>query len=321
MKTAQLHLLSRSTLSALLSLILLICAELISDEAAAAPQDWLQARTDAIVIVSREIRPYLAAREGAMEILGDAELSVTSLTLADVAEAAWPALLRDVSARKSTFILAIGPEAARFLNADSGIALPPAIFTMMLNPEKVLGENGCGVFLNIPPATQLQEISRLLPQAKRIAILHDPGVNTEFVRQAADLAAPLDRRIVSLPVSSKKNLPAILEKNWANIDAIWFIPDRTVISESIVSYIIKEAFLHRIPTIGYNRFFADSGALLSFVFDYQELGRQAAALALRTLAGESCHSEIPRFDLRVNEEVGRKLGTPVAPDPGSGGLR
>lgn len=39
------------------------------------------------------------------------------------------------------------------------------------------------------------------------------------------------------------------------MDALWLIPDRTVISESIVKYVIKEAFLRKVPVIGYNRFF------------------------------------------------------------------
>ena len=91
------------------------------------------------------------------------------------------------------------------------------------------------------------------------------------------------------------------------MDALWLIPDRTVISESIVKYVIKEAFLRKIPVIGYNRFFYETGAALAFVFDYKELGQQCAKKALSILSGKNCLSTPPLFHVWVNAGVAGSL--------------
>jgi putative ABC transport system substrate-binding protein len=67
----------------------------------------------------------------------------------------------------------------------------------------------------------------------------------EFFMKAAAEASSLDLKIVPLKVSSKKDIPVVLKQNWENIDALWLIPDQTVISESIVQYMIKDALFKK----------------------------------------------------------------------------
>jgi putative ABC transport system substrate-binding protein len=169
----------------------------------------------------------------------------------------------------------------------------------------------CGVPLDIPAQKQLEMIVRGLPSAKRIGLLYDPRYNADFFGKALAEAAALNLKVVPLKVSSKKEIPAVLNQNWGNIDALWFIPDQTVISESIVQYIIKEALFKRTPVIGYNRFFYESGAALAFVFDYAEIGRQTGHLAASVLAGKACEQEIPLFHVWQNLRVINKLGMSV----------
>lgn len=281
---------------------------------------WL-GKGDAAIVVAGKIRPYLEARDGALMVLKDqGEVSADSFILTDYSESGRSSLLSDILNHHYRFIIAIGPEAGRFLaEIPPELELPPVVFSMMLNPEKIIGPGGCGVFFNIPPAVQVDRINRALPSVKRIGLLYDPSLNNDFMAEAQAAVADQDFRLVPLTVSSKKDLPRILGSNWDNIDGLWLIPDRTVISESIVGYLIKEAFLHGVPTIGYNRFFADSGALLSFFFDYGELGEQAAALALHGNQGEVCGWQTPRFHQQLNREVGVKLGLTLADPSGNEG--
>ncbi|MBW2217808.1 MAG: hypothetical protein JRF34_11560 [Deltaproteobacteria bacterium] len=183
-----------------------------------------------------------------------------------------------------------------------------------LNPEKVLGpkEGGCGIPLNIPVQTQIEMIGRGLPSVRRLGLLYDPEFNADFFRRAVDAASFLDLTVIPLRVSSKKDIPSALTRGWKDLDALWLIPDRTVISQSIIKFLIKEAFLRKLPVVGYNRFFYESGAALAFVFNYRELGQQCAQKALEILSGEDCHDTPPLFHVWINGGVAGKLGLRIA---------
>jgi putative ABC transport system substrate-binding protein len=116
-----------------------------------------------------------------------------------------------------------------------------------------------------------------------------------------------------MAVNSRKDIPFLLEQCWDSVDCIWLIPDRTVISESIAQYIIKQSILNKVPVVGYNQFFFDSGAAMAFVFDYRDLGRQAACLIIDVLRQNVAGPRAPVFNVRLNETVLKKLGLEIAP--------
>jgi putative ABC transport system substrate-binding protein len=96
------------------------------------------------------------------------------------------------------------------------------------------------------------------------------------------------------------------------VDCIWLIPDQTVISESISQYIIKQAVLKKVPVVGYNRFFYDSGAAMAFVFDYKALGRQSADLIMDVLRQAESGTRAPVFDVWLNTSVLEKLDIKIS---------
>ena len=219
-------------------------------------------------------------------------------------------LFRGSGMKEFSLFVAVGPEAALSVWKGVGREGASKIYFMVLNPEKVFGSNkrDCGISLNIPVQTQIEMIGRGLPSVKRLGLLYDPEFNADFFRKAADAASSLGLTIIPLRVSSKKDIPSVLKREMKDLDALWLIPDRTVISEAIVKYLIKEAFLRKIPVVGYNRFFYEAGAALTFVFNYKELGQQCAQKALKILSGEDCHDTPPLFHVWINEGVAEKLG-------------
>jgi putative ABC transport system substrate-binding protein len=188
------------------------------------------------------------------------------------------------------------------------------MYSMILNPPGVCrkAETACGVSLDLPARQQLEMIARGLPSVKRLGLLFDPQCNGGFSVTAGSEAGSFQLSIVPLPVSSKKDIPAVLKEHWSDIDALWLIPDQTIISESIVQYIIKEALLAGVPVVGYNRFFYESGAALAFVFDYKDLGRQTGRLAAGVIGGGPCEKESPVFRVWRNRRVINKLGLGVS---------
>lgn len=263
------------------------------------------------IVVSQRIRPYLEALEGLRGALAQtSEAEIDEFNLDSFKGKDRDILVKDLTEGRFDLLIAIGPCAAHFVWANFPSKDVRKLYTMVLSPEKVLAsaEQACGIALGIPAQTQFQLLSSVFPSARRVGILYDPLCNDRFVKQAAGYAADVGLCIVPLEVSSGKDISLVLRHHWKDVDTLLLIPDRTVISESLVQHIIKEAILNRVAVIGYNRFFYKSGAALAFVLDYQEIGRQTARIALRMLSGEGCRMESPVFHAWLNRRVIRKLG-------------
>ncbi|MCP4352023.1 MAG: hypothetical protein GY795_41700 [Desulfobacterales bacterium] len=269
----------------------------------------------AAVLISQNIKPYMEAVEGLSRSVSKntgTELEVFSLSShpCEKEQKEQKILKKELVEGNFSLFIAVGPEASRFIWTEFYDQNTPMLFTIVLNPEKVVGqaEQSCGISLNIPVKMQIREIARTLPDSKRIGLMYDAEYNDLFFKEASEYALELGLKIVPLQVSSKKEIPLALKKNWNNIDSLWLIPDRTVISESIIHYIIKQALLKKMPVIGYNLFFYESGAALAFVFDYEELGYQTGRLALRVLSGDTCQNNAPKFKTLLNQRVMKRLG-------------
>ncbi|MHB8773157.1 MAG: ABC transporter substrate-binding protein [Syntrophales bacterium] len=271
--------------------------------------------TKVAVVVSRDIRPYLEAVEGMSVVLTEsAGARIQLFSLEKFKGKSREALPQSLAQERFDLAVAVGPEAVRFISEEAALEKTPWLYSMVLNPPKVSGraESGCGVPLDIPVKRQLEAVSQGFPEVSRLGLLYDPRYNAELFLKAQAEALSLGAKIVPLKVSAKKDIPAVLKQNWEQIDALWLIPDQTVISESIVQYIIKEALFKKVPVIGYNRFFYESGAAMAFVFDYEELGRQTGRLAATVLAGKPCEKEPPAFHAWLNLRVIDRLRVTVA---------
>jgi putative ABC transport system substrate-binding protein len=268
----------------------------------------------ASIIISRNIRPYVDAADAMREVLGKKSASdIAVYELYRFSETTHEELGGQLSEhiydpRQSLFI-AVGPEATAFLWQRVNPLAGRKFYSLVLNPEKISAPVAldCGISLNIPPRVQLTHIRKSLPEAERIGIFFDPTFNDRFYEKAEQAASELGLVLVPLSVSSKKEIPAILSGEIPKLDAIWLIPDRTVISESIAQYIIKQSVLQEVPVIGYNQFFYDSGAAVAFVFDYSVLGRQTVRAALAAIRSDQCRKQVPAFKVWINQSVFEKL--------------
>jgi putative ABC transport system substrate-binding protein len=181
---------------------------------------------------------------------------------------------------------------------------------MVLNPEAILSGDSsprCGVDLNLPINEQLKSLRRELPALSTLGVLFDPANNQDWFDQAVPLAEAQGLNLLALQVSRKSgglDIPSGQKRP----DAILFIPDRTIISRAFIQHVIKEAALRRIPVVGYNRFFLDSGAALAFLIDYNRVGEQVADQVEAVLSGEICDVAAPIFTIQRNPQVWRSLG-------------
>lgn len=259
------------------------------------------------VLLSREIAPYVAMVEGLEQQLGKHPVQRFFLDKQGQVYG-FAGGSGDLDPARYDALVAVGPSALRYLQGRSGHV--PLLFGMVLNPEKLFSDSEkppCGVSLNISIAAQISAISEQLPGMASLGILFDPANNQSWFDHAAVIAKTLGIELLPLQVTYQREKITILGDLDAP-DAILFIPDKTIIAKPIIQYIIKQAVLQGTPVVGYNQFFYDSGAALSFIVDYAKNGQQVAKLIEKILMGGRCAGVVaPAFTTRINEDVLRVL--------------
>lgn len=221
--------------------------------------------------------------------------------------------------KKYDLCIAVGPEAFRFVQSIHFPDPVLKIYTMVLNPEQItdFDKPACGISLDVPAKILIEIYSRTLPSIKRIGLLYDPKNNWEFVRQAMREAEIQDVNLIPIKIAMRTEIPAVLKKNWGKIDGLWLIPDRTVITESLVQYIIKAAISNGVAVFGYNRFFYKNGAALCYILDYSEIGKKTARLSIAMLNGGPCEALMPAYEIWYNPRILKILGKGVVLDSSS----
>ncbi|MDY6972847.1 MAG: ABC transporter substrate binding protein [Thermodesulfobacteriota bacterium] len=283
---------------------------LVSFGSALAPGKEISAPKVALV-VSQNIRPYVDAVEGLSAVLsGRLDALIEVFFLEKFRGKGRGDLSERLVSEKFDLFVAIGPASMEFVWSELESKEALKLYSMVLHPEarERVPRAACGISLNIPIRIQVERISSAFPFMGRVGVLHDSVHNADFVRKAAAHGLSYGLEIVPLRVSSRKDIPIVLGRHLKDLDALWLIPDHTVITESLVRHIIKEAISGGVAVIGYNRFFYESGAALAFVFDYREIGEQTARLAIGMLSGEKCKKEDVTFHTWLNLKVTERLG-------------
>ncbi len=226
-------------------------------------------------------------------------------------------LARLKSGPKPDLILAIGIWALQVVVEE--IRDIPVVFAMVLNPTTVIGQeahNITGASMNVPIEQQIALLKGVSPQVKRIGVIYDPSKTGFLVRQAERIARDQGVRLVTKAIASSKDSFAALDAMQGEIDALWILPDLTVLAPESVQYMLLFSFRNKIPVLGLSENQARMGALLGLSFESgRDIGSQAGELANEILAGRSAE-EIPfttarKVRLTVNLKTASKLGLQI----------
>ncbi|MBN2645377.1 MAG: hypothetical protein JXR59_07890 [Desulfuromonadaceae bacterium] len=263
------------------------------------------------VFLSKEIAPYVLMLEGLEKKLQQHPVERFFL---DQNNQPYSLTAASVGFRPDAYAaaVAVGPLALRYLAPYSQQI--PVLYGMILDPERILDPGvykACGVGLGLSVERQMQTLQQGLPGLSRLGVFYDPANNQSWFDSATQVAASLGIELVPFEVQ-RVGGKLDVSGDWKRVDALLFIPDKTIISKTVIQYVIKQALLQHKPVIGYNQFFLDSGAAFSFIFDYVGIGAQAAALTEELLATGACSKIEPVFELRENADVWKILNLPSA---------
>ncbi|MEO8508718.1 MAG: ABC transporter substrate binding protein [Betaproteobacteria bacterium] len=139
--------------------------------------------------------------------------------------------------------------------------------------------------LEVPIEAHIQWLRRLVPEARRVGILFDPERNE---RRAADDAARFRREgyaPVLAPVIGPTGLRNALTRLIDRVDVLFAIPDPVVFAREHSRALLLFSFRQHVPLAGPSESWVRGGALYAVDWDYQDLGRYCATLALRQRAG------------------------------------
>lgn len=229
-------------------------------------------------------------------------------------------LVGKIRASDSALVVAVGLKAAL---AAKSIADIPILYMMILDPLKhhLTAANMTGVLLDIPMDRQLKVVRSFLPTLRRIGALYDPDKTAIKLKEAESRASTHEFQLHGFPVENEKEIPQQLRALLSESEALWLIPDSTVLTDESVRFILESALAKHVPVIGFSSEFVRLGALLSMSIDYSEVGREAGLLAKRILDGEKLLPLKPvpvqRVRITVNLKTARYLGISIPKEPDS----
>jgi len=221
-------------------------------------------------------------------------------------------LAKKIRASEASLVLAVGLKAA--LAAKLEIVDVPIVYMMILDPSKhnLTAPNMTGTLLEIPAERQFKILRAFLPNLRRLGVLSNSHGSTAKLRDVTAQAAANSFQLQEFPVESEKDVPQQLRSLLGASEALWLVPDSTVLTNESIGFILETSLARRVPVIGFSPEFTRLGALLSLSVSYGEVGRETGLLAKRILDGDrklpAKPISIERLKITVNLKTARFLG-------------
>jgi putative ABC transport system substrate-binding protein len=289
----------------------LVIAWLVVPHAAA-----VSGATEIAILKSSDLSAYNQAVDGFRSVARNDDLTLREYDLAGDFERGRK-LARRIRASDAALVVAVGVKAA--LAAKLEVLDVPVVYCLVLDPEKydLSAPNVSGISLEVPPAQQFSTMQAILPKLKRVGVLYDPSKTARLLQEATLVAKQHGIELLAQPISSEREIPPMLRSLLPLVDALWLVPDTTVLSEESLPFILQESLDANRSVFGFSSEFVKRGALLGLSVNYRDIGKQAARLSKRILD----HQVVPpvktvpdHFNLALNLKTARFLGLDIPPD-------
>jgi putative tryptophan/tyrosine transport system substrate-binding protein len=194
----------------------------------------------------------------------------------------------------------------------------PIIFCMVIYHERfnLDGDNITGISIDVPLEDQFTILKELLGKDMDIGVIYDPENTGNIVSEANEVSKKLGQNLVKKEVMSESEVVPALKKIAGKIDALWIIPDCTVVTQDSLSIILKEALKHRLPTFCTSDAIVRAGSFASISPDYTHIGLQAAQTAQALLDSPTVISmgirQPGKLKLSLNVETANIIGVNIS---------
>lgn len=220
--------------------------------------------------------------------------------------------IRKIRKEDPDIILTIGVLATTI--AKEKVKDIPIVFCMVINHARfqLTGANITGIATEISIEEQLKGYQTILGQFKDLGVIYDPSKTGNIIESAETKVKDIGVNLIKYEINSSKMVSEALEKLIGRIDALWLLPDSTVVTRKSFDLIKFTTLENKIPLLCTSDVFVKAGALAAVFSDYKCVGRQAAQLAGEILERPSPDSlgivNPDIFRLAINTDTAERLG-------------
>jgi len=195
----------------------------------------------------------------------------------------------------------------------------PVVYSMVFNPNSIIGtevKNITGVSMNVSVKETIRLFRELSPKIRRVGVVFNPAKSGYLVIKAVAVARKQGIQLVTRQIRSANKAIQAVNSLRGKIDALWIVPDETILGDEVLQYMLLFSYENRVPVLGLSEKHTEMGALLSLSYkSSKDMGRQAGEMA-NSILRESKPSRIPsttprQVKLSVNLMAARKLKVEV----------
>ncbi len=114
----------------------------------------------------------------------------------------------------------------------------------------------------------LNKVKKILPNAKNWIVFYSGNTQKKYIINTIKFSAYYDITIKPIFAGKNINLNDYISKK--NYDIFWFIPDNLYSSAYLINFILEKLIFLKKFSIGFNKFFFESGATISFKINYKK---------------------------------------------------
>ena len=234
--------------------------------------------TDVLVLQSHSSAPYQQTLEGFKANFSERNLAVNYDVHVINNDAELGDIWSQLVAERPQLIVTLGaPSTRATLSREHSI---PVVAGLMLNIDELKkNPNATGVGLNFPASLQWLWMRRLLPDARRIALIHDPEHGVALFQALQKLAKAENIILDPVPASNPEDIPELLKNLPNQLDALWVVNGVAAFNSATVQELLLYSFRNRTPLIGLSAQWVKAGAIYALDWDYVDLGKQLGELA------------------------------------------
>ena len=238
---------------------------------------------------------------------------------------AWPNRQHIWLKKKVDLIFSMSTPATLAVKKATGQTPIPVVFGPVNDPVQTgivkefrkHGSNMTGVAFGHQEVKRLEWLTRIVPQVKRIYIPFDPNDKSPLISisRLKDANTSLGLEMVFQEVVTEADLEAAMASLPSDIDAV-FLPTDSFLAEKTPEF-AQAAIARKLPLSCPHRPGVQGGALYSYGFDMEAIGRQSARLASQILRGippEDLPVEMAEFRLSINVRTANLIGLKLSDD-------
>jgi len=275
----------------------------------------IESQADGIAVISHaNIKPYQLAIAGFREQV-NLPLHVYDL---DNGGEQHGAIALDIRQQQPQLIFALGKSALNFTRHMHFHV--PVVFIFVLHPNN--GSSGhqnqpseFGIAMSVAPAQQFKMLINIAPNVKVIGVVYDPKKSAFIIQQAKVAAKKLDIHLVAISAGNQKMAAALIASVMPKVDAMWMIPDVTVLTSTTLKQMLRLSLKYAVALIGLAPKYVRAGCLFALSFDSRAIGSQAGAMAKKILVGKKVANQVPpnRVHFTLNKQAAKQLGLYLPP--------